>query len=98
MSDFLDNLQRAFRDPNEPSINEDRLFQMTGINQFTVMFKRCNHFLNVPWRVIDGMLSSHEVIKYVNELPCKMCEEQFTEMERKLNAEYHLFVKYGGKL
>lgn len=94
----MDQVQRMFRDPNEPQISDDRILHQSGVNMFTVLFKRCNHFLNVPWRVIDGMLSSHETIAYINNLKCKMCEEQFREMEIQLNKEVNDFIKYGGKL
>jgi len=96
--DFLNRIHEMFHDPNEPQVNEDRIFQQTAINFYTVMFKRCNHFLNVPWVVIHNMLTSHEVVNYVNSLECKMCNEEFSDMERKLNQEYYLFVKYKGKL
>lgn len=94
--DFHQKLLHAIY--NGPEISQDRLFQQSGINQYTVLFLSCNHFLNIPWRVIHGMLSTMEVVEYINQLKCKMCEEDFSNMEKKLNDEYKLFIKYGGKL
>ena len=94
----LHNLISNHININEPQLSDDRMFGQSALNIYTLMFKRCNHFVNIPWRVMDGFTSSRERINYLNELKCRMCEEDFREMEIKLGREYELFVKYGGKL
>lgn len=69
--------------------SHDRVVTQCIEGHWHILFQKCEHSMKLPWVKAEELkkMPTRELDKWLRELNCPGCEDEFREMEKHLNNE-----------